>query len=46
MNRVLRALVASPGSVRAAACVASLWQAPVRTLIAMAGDVHTVVRSP
>jgi menaquinone-9 beta-reductase len=42
LNRVLRALVASPVSVRAAACLASVWHAPVRTLIAMAGDVDTI----
>ena len=41
MNRILRAVVASPGAVRAAARVASVWQAPVHTLIAMAGDVDT-----
>jgi menaquinone-9 beta-reductase len=45
MNRVLRSLVASPGAVRVAASAASLWSAPVRTLIAMAGDVHTIARA-
>jgi menaquinone-9 beta-reductase len=42
MNRMLRAVVASPRSVRAAARVASVWHAPVRRLIAIAGDVHTI----
>jgi menaquinone-9 beta-reductase len=42
LNRMLRALVASPRSVRAAASVASVWNAPVKALIAVAGDVHTI----
>ena len=46
LNRVLRAVVASPRSVRAAACVASVWNAPVKALIARAGDVQTIARSP
>jgi flavin-dependent dehydrogenase len=45
MNRVLRSLVASPRAVRAAASVASIWSTPVRTLIAMAGDVHTIAHA-
>ena len=40
MNRALRALVASPRAVDLAAAIASRWHAPVRTLIALAGDVH------
>jgi flavin-dependent dehydrogenase len=39
MNRALRALVASPRAVDLAAMIAARWQAPVRTLIALAGDV-------
>lgn len=40
MNRMLRALVGSPRAVNAAAAVATRWHAPVRRLIAMAGDVE------
>lgn len=40
LNRALRSLVASPRGVRLAAIVASRWPAPVRFLIALAGDVH------
>jgi menaquinone-9 beta-reductase len=39
MNRALRRLVASPRSISAAACVASVWPAPFRSLIVKAGDV-------
>jgi flavin-dependent dehydrogenase len=39
MNRALRALVASPRAVGVAAALASQWHAPVRRLIALAGDV-------
>jgi hypothetical protein len=39
MNRALRALVASPRAVGIAATLASQWHAPVRKLIALAGDV-------
>jgi flavin-dependent dehydrogenase len=39
INRALRALVASPRAIGAAATVASYWQAPVRRLISIAGDV-------
>lgn len=38
-NRALRALVASPRALGMAATLARQWQAPVRTLIALAGDV-------
>jgi flavin-dependent dehydrogenase len=41
VNRVLRSLVASPGSVAVAASVAARWSAPVRMLIGIAGDVHS-----
>ena len=40
VNRVLRLLVASPRGVAVAASVAARWSAPVRLLIAVAGDVH------
>ena len=43
MNRVLRALVASPRSVRVAASLASVWHAPVKSLISRAGDVDEAV---
>jgi flavin-dependent dehydrogenase len=39
VNRALRALVASPRSVRIAAAVSSCWGLPVRYLIGVAGDV-------
>jgi flavin-dependent dehydrogenase len=39
VNRALRALVASPGSVRIAAAISSCWGLPVRYLISVAGDV-------
>ena len=39
VNRALRALVASPGSVRVAAAISSCWGLPVRYLIGVAGDV-------
>jgi menaquinone-9 beta-reductase len=45
MNRMLRTLVASPRSVTAAACIASVWQAPIQALIALAGDVNTDLRA-
>jgi flavin-dependent dehydrogenase len=41
MNRWLRSLVASPRAVSAAAVIGSLWNMPVRALIAKAGDVDT-----
>jgi len=41
MNRMLRALVGSPRAVNAAAAVATRWHAPVRRLIAIAGDVES-----
>jgi flavin-dependent dehydrogenase len=40
LNRALRGLVASRHGVALAAAVASVWPAPVRMLIAAAGDVH------
>ncbi len=43
VNRALRALVASPRALNVAAAVGSRWQAPVRRLVAMAGDVNAVV---
>jgi menaquinone-9 beta-reductase len=42
LNRVLRAVVSSPRTVSAAARVASVWHAPVRQLIAVAGDLYTI----
>jgi flavin-dependent dehydrogenase len=45
MNRLLRSLVASPRAVYWATTVASTWQAPIRTLISMAGDVGEVDRA-
>lgn len=42
MNRVLRGLVASRGAVHAAAHLAAVWQAPVRQIVSIAGDVHTI----
>jgi flavin-dependent dehydrogenase len=45
VNRALRALVASPRAVGMAAAVASQWHAPVRTLIALAGDVNVARRA-
>jgi len=41
-NRGLRALAGSPRSVAFAASVSKLWQAPVRTLVRLAGDVSLV----
>jgi flavin-dependent dehydrogenase len=38
-NRALRTLVASPRAVRLAAAFATRWSTPVRTVIAVAGDV-------
>jgi menaquinone-9 beta-reductase len=40
VNRALRALVASPRGVAIAAGVSAHWNAPVRSLIAIAGDVQ------
>ena len=39
VNRALRALVASPRGVHVAARVAARWNAPVRYLVAIAGDI-------
>ncbi len=44
INRALRALVASPGALGMAAAISTRWHAPVRTLIAMAGDVSVARR--
>jgi menaquinone-9 beta-reductase len=44
-NRVLRTLVGSPRAVGLAAAVATLWSAPVRTIVARAGDVPMAVRA-
>jgi flavin-dependent dehydrogenase len=41
VNRMLRRLVASPRTVRIAASLATVWETPVRSLIAIAGDVVT-----
>jgi len=40
MNRSLRALVASPRGVAVASQIARGWQAPVRMLVRLAGDVN------
>lgn len=42
VNRALRALVASPRALRVAAAIADAWHAPVRRLIAIAGDVGEI----
>jgi menaquinone-9 beta-reductase len=42
VNRALRLLVASPRGVAIAARVSARWNAPVRSLIAIAGDVQLV----
>jgi flavin-dependent dehydrogenase len=39
VNRALRALVASPRGVSLAAAVARHWDAPIRKVVALAGDV-------
>lgn len=44
INRLLRALVASPHAIRMVAPLASVWKMPVRTLIAIAGDVNAASR--
>jgi flavin-dependent dehydrogenase len=44
LNRGLRTLVGSPRGVRAAAFLAARWGAPVRTLVALAGDVPVALR--
>jgi len=45
LNRALRALVGSPVAVKLAARVAMHWAAPVRTLVALAGDVPAALRT-
>jgi menaquinone-9 beta-reductase len=40
INRALRSLVASPRGVSLAASITAHWDAPVRALVAIAGDVH------
>ena len=45
INRTLRSLVASPRAVGLAASLVSYWHAPVRTLIALAGDVGIARRT-
>jgi flavin-dependent dehydrogenase len=39
LNRAVRVLVGSPGCVHAASRLAAIWGAPVRALVASAGDV-------
>jgi hypothetical protein len=39
MNRGLRALVSSPRALGVASQVAKQWEAPVRLLVRLAGDV-------
>jgi flavin-dependent dehydrogenase len=43
VNRALRALVSSPRGVTLAAHVTALWSGPVRSLIAIAGDVRLAI---
>jgi menaquinone-9 beta-reductase len=43
INRALRALVASPRALSVATAIGSRWQAPVRRLVAVAGDVNASV---
>lgn len=45
LNRGLRALVGSPRAVRAAARLTRYWPAPVRHLVALAGDVPLALRT-
>ena len=45
LNRALRALVASPRAVELAAALASCWPAPVRLLVALAGDLRVARRA-
>ena len=45
LNRLLRTLVASPRAVSLAASISAGWNAPVRALIAIAGDVREVRRA-
>ena len=42
INRTLRALVGSPAGVALAARLATVWDLPIRTLVAIAGDVALV----
>jgi flavin-dependent dehydrogenase len=42
LNRTLRLLVASPAGLAIVEALASLWSAPVRFLVGLAGDVHLV----
>ena len=46
LNRTLRTLVQSPTSVSVAEQVARRWDAPVRALVRLAGDVHLVGADP
>jgi flavin-dependent dehydrogenase len=45
VNRALRALVGSPRGVALAAALTAHWNAPVRYLVAVAGDVSLATRS-
>jgi len=45
VNRALRALVGWPAGVSVAARVASVWQAPVRYLVGVAGDIDLAEES-
>jgi flavin-dependent dehydrogenase len=45
INRFLRALVGSPRAVHLATTLATAWQAPVRTLVSVAGDVREIARA-
>lgn len=45
LNRALRALAGSPRGVGAAAFLSGIWGAPVRGLVALAGDVPVALRA-
>jgi menaquinone-9 beta-reductase len=45
LNRTLRHLVGSAATLRAAALISAQWQAPVRLLISLAGDVPLALRT-
>ena len=46
MNRGLRLLVGSPRAVGLATTISTFWEAPIRLLIALAGDVPLAQRRP
>ena len=46
VNRALRALVGSPAGVALAARIAAVWDLPIRSLVAVAGDVALAFDEP